>query len=179
VNNFYVVDNFVSESFSEHLENLLQMTFFPWFYHDGTIEGRKQGDSPQFVHSFFENPKIESDYYHEVTPIIAMAEKHFDINIDNIRRVKSNFLYKNNLKFHHPIHEDEAIGHLSLIYYVNDSDGDTVLYRPNNEKYCISPRKGRLLAFPSHWQHASSSPIIHDTRIVINYVLAPRNMPND
>jgi hypothetical protein len=179
VNNFFVVDHFVPESLSSHLDNLLHMPVFPWYYYDGTIEGQKQNDSPQFVHSFLDNDHIESNFYHEVSPIIVLAEKYFDFNIHHIVRVKSNFLYKNNLRVHHPLHDDETIGHISLLYYVNDSDGDTVLYSPDNEVYYISPKKGRLLAFPSHWQHASSSPLTHKTRIVVNCVVKPKEMPND
>ena len=65
----------------------------------------------------------------------------------------------------------------TLIYYVNDSDGDTIIF---NEKYegspiknftinkKINPQKGKAILFPTNQFHASSSPINTRGRIVIN-----------
>ena len=62
-----------------------------------------------------------------------------------------------------------------MVYYVNDSDGDTVLF---NEFYNtksvsinrrIAPKKGRAVIFDSNRFHASSNPINTPTRFVINF----------
>ena len=66
----------------------------------------------------------------------------------------------------------------TLIYYVMDSDGDTIIF---NEKYKgfpnqnfsifkkITPKKGRIVTFPSSQYHCGSHPITSKARIIINY----------
>lgn len=68
------------------------------------------------------------------------------------------------------------------VYYVNDSEGDTVLYKqttndttPDEVKagkitidQTISPKKGRLIVFDGNIYHASGRPR-KDVRCIINY----------
>jgi hypothetical protein len=68
-----------------------------------------------------------------------------------------------------------------MVYYVNDSDGDTFLF---NEFYesgkvpelftlynRVSPKKNRLVIFESNRYHASSNPKLNQDRFIINFVL--------
>jgi hypothetical protein len=66
----------------------------------------------------------------------------------------------------------------SLIYYVNDSDGDTVVF---NEQFGDefdtvtiahrqTPRQGCALLIKSGTYHASTSPMLTKSRVVINIV---------
>ena len=60
--------------------------------------------------------------------------------------------------------------HTVIIYYVNDSDGDTFLFNSNGtEMTRVEPKKGRFLIFDGQIYHAGSFPIHHLDRIVINY----------
>ena len=68
----------------------------------------------------------------------------------------------------------------SGIYYVNDSDGDTIIYnekwssqnpyRPENltEKMRIAPKKNRFVLFDGLYYHTSTNPIENENRVVIN-----------
>ena len=73
---------------------------------------------------------------------------------------------------------------LTIIYYVNDADGDTIIFNEkmvegkvlsSNEvnnltiKKKISPKKGRILIFPSEFIHAGIHPQNSMMRAVINY----------
>ena len=83
---------------------------------------------------------------------------------------------------HHTPHIDceksDGFTDISCIYYVNDSDGPTVLYNEysadNPKKLTvfkkIPPKKGRLLAFHSNRYHTSSSPRRSQYRNIINMV---------
>lgn len=81
------------------------------------------------------------------------------------------------------------------IFYVNDSDGDTYLFKNPDyrSKYnkCddwrlyvdnlevetkVSPKRGRLVLFPSYTLHAGSHPIENDSRVVINYNFIPKGI---
>ena len=67
------------------------------------------------------------------------------------------------------IHIDRPENHMVMLYYVNDSDGDTIFYDDNeNEIKRVTPKKGRIAFFDGSIKHSGSSPS-NSTRIVINY----------
>jgi hypothetical protein len=83
------------------------------------------------------------------------------------------------------IHIDLAFEHLVVLYYVNDSDGDTFIFDKKtdykNIKWAsvtnenelniierISPKKGRVLLFDGNRYHSSSGPT-EDIRCIINF----------
>ena len=68
---------------------------------------------------------------------------------------------------------------MSVLYYVNDSDGDTLIFdknypsEPKDMKILAryQPKKGACAIFNSTIYHASCNPINSNKRIVINYIL--------
>jgi hypothetical protein len=72
---------------------------------------------------------------------------------------------------------------MTAIYYVNDSDGDTVLFegeykktintKPNFNNYKIikkvTPKENKLIIFPVYRIHAGMHPIDSNRRIVMNF----------
>jgi len=144
----------------------------------------------QFKHNFIKNNKIiKPKYFELVKPIIAQLQIETGKKIKSISRMKSNLLmYQKGIKEQYP-HVDgfdvtgnglhDCFGKKTLLYYVNDSDGDTTLY---NEYYTgeyineltvqqkVSPKMGRAVLFDSNQLHAGSGPENSDYRIVINTV---------
>lgn len=180
-----IVDNFVSEIFQDELDKIINTPSFPWNYCKlGTQESYNRNyhfidDNTVDVRQFTHN--LQSDSY--VTKyLIHCIEDYFGRNFsDRIVRIKVNMLLRDPTygvnKYHIP-HSDHTEDSESVIYYVNDSDGDTFLFneKPNINltnitiRDRISPVKGRLVLFDSSYLHASSSPIISSERIVINFV---------
>ena len=72
------------------------------------------------------------------------------------------------------IHPDVRIpGAITILYYVNTSDGDTFFF---NDEECIKrvpPIKGTAAKYPSSMFHAGSTPVKNETRSVINIVFQP------
>ena len=66
--------------------------------------------------------------------------------------------------------------HLVALYYVCDSDGDTIIYneRVQSENYTIkrrvSPKQGRIVIFDGTLYHTAEQPL-HSTRCIVNYNL--------
>ena len=71
-------------------------------------------------------------------------------------------------------------GGLTGIYYINDSDGDTVIFNEkdntpirNNEEISvrkvIKNKRGRLVLFDQSLLHAGCPPIKSNQRLVINF----------
>ena len=69
-----------------------------------------------------------------------------------------------------PIHIDNDFEHYGLLYYVNDSEGDTTFFEDDEvtEIKKVSPKKGRVVFFDGSVKHCSSTPI-SKTRCIINF----------
>jgi hypothetical protein len=63
--------------------------------------------------------------------------------------------------------------YVSLLYYVKDSDGDTVLYKDDKktELMRVQPKANRAVIFDSRTWHTGELPVKNQTRIVINCIL--------
>ena len=68
-----------------------------------------------------------------------------------------------------PPHTDSKVPHWVCLYYVNDSDGDTVFFDDdNNEIKRVSPKKGRIAFFDGSILHCGT-PSDTRSRAVINF----------
>jgi len=72
-------------------------------------------------------------------------------------------------KTHYQPHVDLNIDHLVVLYYVNDSDGDTVFF-DNDGKIVktVSPTRGRIVFFDGSILHAAGIPK-NTHRCVVNF----------
>lgn len=71
---------------------------------------------------------------------------------------------------HYAPHTDRPEEHLGLIYYVNDSDGDTIFFAGDKELQRVSPKKGRIVIFDGNTLHAGGFPT-DNPRCIVNYNL--------
>ena len=62
---------------------------------------------------------------------------------------------------------------ITVLYYVNDSDGDTFFFEGPECVNRVSPVKGTAAVYPSNMVHAGSTPTKTETRVVINMCFGP------
>jgi hypothetical protein len=149
-------------------------------------------DNGQFVSSLifdgWKNPD-HLEFIELIQPIIEFAKNELDEPEKfEIFRVKVNLLLQNETlmpeQYNVP-HKDfpDFIDplHYSLVYYCDDSDGDTVLFEEVHNplqdysqqmtvRCRIPPKKNRAVLFASHRWHCSSNPRTHKNRFVINFI---------
>ena len=67
-------------------------------------------------------------------------------------------------------HTDLMVPHYVCLYYINDTDGDTIFFEDDKNTIFkrVSPKKGRVVIFDGSIFHSSSSPTT-TPRAVINY----------
>ena len=111
-------------------------------------------------------------------PLLSEVNVNTDINIEDrtLWRAKANLLFPTcDRQLQHSLpHIDSNDEHQTIIYYVTDSDGDTLLFEDDKKTIVkrISPKKGRFLFFDGDIWHASTNPVKSMKRIVININLS-------
>ncbi len=156
----------------EEVKTLLFGPSFGWFYHANTNDVSLQtqmNDMPQFCHGFIRDDKSNSSF--SMIPLGIL--KGFGIGMDQIIRAKANLMSREPEWRLGPKHTDNEQPHIVFIYYVNDSDGDTHIWRKDGSVCKVSPKQGRGVFFDGQLLHAPSTPITHRNRVVINFNLKP------
>ena len=159
VKNIKIIDNCIPVKQQDLIiDELLKIKFFPWFYcNDGTRQDKESSQHrPALSHYFIINKKQHSNYFKLASstvipftnnPIIqSRAFLQFPLNLKLI-----------GLKLD-ALHIDLADSHMVYLYYVIDSDGDTVLFKKSKIIKKVSPKKGRLLIFDGGIWHTSQRP---------------------
>ena len=181
-----VIDYFLSKSYANFLEEKIGSSNQQWFYQsDSTFQdlaSNKISDEtyPTFTFSFnicdFNVGLIESPSSNYLLPFIHQLFDDFDTPI--LLRCRLDMTVYDPDGHRHSPHTDLKVPNLTCIYYVNDSDGDTVIFneRQKSEEYTIAesitPKKNRLLVFDGDIYHTGHSPKKHRNRILINTNLA-------
>jgi len=194
-----IVDNLISLKYQQQIKNMFTSFNFPWFFNKSNIDIEYKNimsenynifdtysENPQFSHIFFLDGTIKSDEmkFNLLKPLIEIIEDKFDIkNSDKkkLQRIKANLLTPSRPTFENKCnipHTDGFYETDTVLYYVNDSDGDTIIFEENlhtykgtfNKDITISPKMGRVAFFDSSTYHTSSCPINSKYRIVLNIV---------
>lgn len=197
---FIEYNNFLPKSYEDHLEDYFTNNA-KWSYvtkSSGDWDGKESwinsSDSPMMcLVSFFKNETPGGSHLHdedsliELRPLLWFLEKETGLEVNNIDRIKSNLYIKNETwkdKHHTPHTDSGKPENLTLLYYVNDSDGptyfyDTMIWNDNPEKgnviAKIEPKKGTAVLFESTRYHAGTLPTESDSRIVVNLVFSAKN----
>jgi hypothetical protein len=103
------------------------------------------------------------------------CDKH-DVHYDKILRARVNVLPLSKEDKHHYIHIDNIISHHVFLYYLHDSDGDTLFFNKrrgdsdDNMQIIdrVSPKVGKAIMFDGLQFHSSSPPKETAFRSVLN-----------
>ncbi len=180
--NIFLYDDLIDSNTVDETEQLLCGIYFPWYFQNSTvlppevfgISGGPLYDF-QFIHTFIRNGELNSGSVNLPMKIFDIVAERLKLNIRHVTRIKANLLTtgfpssQDLDQQYHTDHTEEST--YSMIYYVNDSDGDTVFKDiNNNEQRRISPKKGRIALFRSNIMHRATNPTHHKRRVVINYI---------
>jgi hypothetical protein len=120
----------------------------------------------------FKSSTVMSNWYGNFSKIPQTVLRKLNINLVDIlqARLFITVPHKTSLKHYAP-HTDLECEHLALIYYVNDSDGNTVFFDDKNKIIeSVTPKKGRIVLFDGHHLHAGGFPS-NNPRCIVNYNL--------
>jgi hypothetical protein len=116
---------------------------------------------------FYHIPNLIDHLQSKYIPSNYIVER-FMVNMQMIRPQWS----LNNI--HPDIREGQVVDPITILYYVNDSDGDTYFFDNDTCIKRVQPVKGTAAIYPSTTMHAGSTPVRTQTRSVINMVFIPK-----
>ena len=176
---FYrVIDDVISEKYSMFLFDNLTKTdwkFVPNLSYGNTNNYDAAGFSRLlYLKKEFdtseEKKTTTNPEYNYVAPMILEAFDKLNLNcdIDNVFRSRVRLTLNRETSRQEDIHVDYNFPHLVLLYYINTTDGDTILYDDNHRVIeRISPKRRRCVLFDGLIKHASSSSTL-SPRMIIN-----------
>ena len=154
--------------------SLMNGSDFDWYFNSNisyTNQDRNKLQEFGFTHTFWDSNGIRN------TNVAlfwkpGLLQIMDAINSSIIIRSRADMTTNVPKSFFHDPHVDYCFPHLSVVYYVNDSDGDTFFFDDENKLIKrVSPRDGRAVMFDSNISHAGSNPIHRNIRMVVNFVL--------
>ena len=188
------IPNIIPLDYQNHLLDLMTGLEFPWMFNPAMVSGdscftKQENNHVGFNHFFYEESQIRSALFQIVYPLVLSITSTNRGDFNRLTRMRANLTLSNpqsSLDYHMP-HIDSFFSHWNAIYYVNDSDGDTVIFNETNDTYSsgqddiiriqenkftiakrITPEKGKILIFPGKYYHASSFAKHSKYRCVIN-----------
>ena len=154
---------------------------FPWYLtHDVTKPAKANSQlRPAFFHGYVDYPSELSSIFHDlfIRLIQNSCAKIDKKNVDAIqgRSFCQLPISSDKISVDTP-HIDIKENHFVMLYYVCDSDGDTIIYneKVDSKEYTIkksvTPKQGRVVLFDGGLYHTAEQPT-KDTRCVVNYNL--------
>ena len=196
-----VIDNLLTPTFANVIandaENILQYAYCrETSKQSGHYTGPIYKDSNTYDYGQLSCPLIIDQYnnfpftwyLNILKPLMyTVQDKVPELDFKGMVRVKFNLLMQrpDALPDHYNIPHQDSVGNCySMVYYCDDSDGDTFLFNEFYEEgkvpekltiaQRVTPRKNRAVIFESNRYHAASNPIVNKDRFVINFVIEAR-----
>ena len=186
-----VIDDFISLEYQEKIKaELIGLdNNFPWHYTED-VTGAGEFDSqhrPALSHQYVwfnddDTSVIDSIYHHLFTPLLSKACQYLKIPQTEVIQGRSFLQFPlanidNSVVDTPHIDIDEGDEHIVVLYYVIDSDGDTVIYNERTEsssyteKQRVSPKQGRVVIFDGGQYHTAQQ-CKDRIRCIANYNIA-------
>ena len=180
-------DDFLPHGVADQIEQEFLSDNIPWMLnrhlvsadYKFNISNIKTYEGTQFNHILYYGHKQQSDLYDIVLKTMYDFCNKNNITVKAMIRSKANLTFpdsQTNTEETKSPHVDHSYDHLVFLYYINDADGDTVLYNEkfeNNDEIFltemtrVTPKKGRAICFNGLHYH---TPLVPQSgyRAVIN-----------
>ena len=178
-----VIDNFLCKSYHKNILELMTDPNFEWGYGHTTFPIEKDHsdftnfNEYGFSHIFFDEERgAVGRFASHIQPLLFQI---LDVtNCDFILRSRADMVTWSKEDFIHPAHIDFPISNTAAVFYINETDGDTIFYNVKStavlkdkelkEYDRVSPKANRLVIFDGDLLHTGCSPTKHKNRILIN-----------
>ena len=160
-----------------------------WHYMESAAYRNEPSNDQSFTHTaLFDGQKTSDLLFLYESALLAGLSK-VELDVKYLIRLRCGMFLKSDKNHIHPPHVDHDFDHLTAILYLNDSDGETIIYKEkydssfgldardylqmklhNNvtEDFRVMPKANRMVIFDGLTYHSSSSPVNTNRRIAMN-----------
>lgn len=194
MNDIIEIENVIPKDYQDHLLKLMTGFEFPWVFNPNMVSGDQcfvgqENNLAGFNHFFYEKGEAKSPYFQLIYPLVLTLTSQTGVSFNRLIRMRANLTMPNKVSTleHHMPHIDSFFPHWNAIYYVNSSDGETVIFNETNDTYDpgqddiirikenkftvkkrVEAKQGKVLIFPGKYYHSSSFARESKFRCVIN-----------
>jgi hypothetical protein len=187
-------NNIVDVDYQKSIYSYLTDVNFDWhFMNDTTSElansALDNSNTPGFGNLIYYHKHEENPHLGFFQPLVDAIIEKSNMTLTKLLRVRAGFLLNTKYIMHHAPykhntpHRDYEQEHYTAVYYVHESDGETVIFRETEEaeKYYplhkSLPQQGKMVLFNGLHYHASTCPKMFTKRLAITVNFAAT--PND
>ena len=175
-----IIDNFLSKTYYKSILEILSGSNFDWKYLENITDPENETNSVEnfngygLSHTFWDQEKRSLPPFGPyMEPLLYQI---MDVaECDFVLRGRADMVTWSKDEFIHPPHADFPFPNTATVFYVNETDGDTIIYDIREtdgfrmkEKTRVSPKANRLILFDGSLLHTGCSPTKHKNRILIN-----------
>jgi len=162
-NDYEIIDNFLEKDDFDKIKKCLMGPYFDWYYNDSVIdEEENELNKYQFIHNFYRDHRLTSNYFQVIEPIILK------INPIALIRIKANLNPRTENNFEHGYHvdyENTPPNQRTGVFYLNTNDGFT-LFEDGTK---VESVENRFVSFKTSMKHTGSTCTNQKIRVVINF----------
>ena len=180
-----VFPDFATSMFHRQISETVANFNMPWALRPSTMypgyippaSAPQSYEAPQFIHPIYDDFRPVSNLSTLVDTISWLLSVKHNIYTGKIHRSKINL---NTPAPHIPDgghympHIDTSIPHIVALYYINDSDGDTLFFQDKDgafeEFMHVTPQANTMVCFDGSIFHAAQPPRKSPIRLAINTV---------
>jgi len=187
------IDDVIPRTYQDQIEAEATSSRMSWFFHEESgrrvsqIETSFSGFSNTVYH-ISDGAPGPSPMTALLLPLLFIYCDRAQIPFNTLLRIRVGLFPRTMIDVpHHNPHVDFYQPHNSALYYVNDSDGDTVIFNETFDDVSqeqsvaytrdgrftvackVSPKKGRIFGFDGRHYHASMHPTQASNRIAIAF----------
>ena len=181
---FKVIDNFLSEKYFSLVREQILSIDFPWYFRDNITNNSENSNLKEygFSHKLYDSENGYSSFFNPVLSgiygdILSLTEH------DYVKRSRLDMTTFMSDKFLNHYHVDSYDPHIACIFYITDSDGETVIYNKQcfseqdlkntdsnslGEIIRITPKENRIIFFDGSYLHTGHSPSKYKRRVLLN-----------
>lgn len=175
-----ICDGALGSNRNKEIGNVVLSTQFPWFFHHDVVNLTEQLDDVTlhaFRHTVWMHNQLQSGFAPMFEPLITKMMELTGGELIALPKVIVNLTMNHGVQNGNMAHcdgmmdlETEELKRYTGIYYLNESDGDTLVYADDGTTIVnsISPKADRLIVFPSKVLHSRQLPLNHTVRAVVN-----------
>lgn len=167
-----VYDDIIPKSLSDNIESaILGKVNIPLHYTSNVAYLESDEFHPAFGDAFFVPEKnILKPYTYPLLEVLYRLGNFTNTIVEGILKCRVFVHLPSPNPGPDEIHIDTLDDHYVCLYYVNDSEGDTILFEDDKETEItrVTPKKGRIVFFEGSIYHCSTRPATK-TRAILNF----------